>query len=163
MLNLSIKEEQSICKTNKCSKMETIKIIGYQTASGEYAKVPLFTMSVAAGIPTPVDTHIDKEIDLNEFLVDHPAATFFAEVNGDSLKNYGIRNKDILIVDTSIEPSDGKIVLASISGELSIKIYRVVNDDIYLESNDNRFLPIKIDGYLEFVLLGVVTKIIHSL
>lgn len=143
--------------------METIQIIGYQTASGEYTKLPLFTMSVAAGIPTPVDTHIDKEIDLNEFLVDHPAATFFAKVNGDSLRNYGIRNDDILIVDTSIEPRDGKAVLASISGELSIKIYRIVDGDVYLESNDNRFLPMKIEGYMEFVLLGVVTKIIHSL
>lgn len=143
--------------------METIQIIGYQTASGEYTKLPLFTMSVAAGVPTPVDTHIDKEIDLNEFLVEHPAATFFAKVTGDSLKNYGICNDDILIVDTSVEPEDGKIVLASISGELSIKIYRLVGEDVYLESSDNRFLPIKIDGYLEFVLLGVVTKIIHSL
>ncbi len=143
--------------------MEVIKIIGYQTAAGDYTKLPLFTMSVAAGVPTPVDTHIDKEIDLNEFLVDHPAATFFGKVSGDSLKHYGIRDNDILIVDTSVEPSDGKIVLASISGELSIKIYRVVEDEVYLESNDNHFLPLKIEGYMEFVLLGVVTKIIHSL
>lgn len=143
--------------------MENIQIIGYQTANGEYTKIPLFTMSVAAGVPTPVDTHIDKEIDLNEFLVEHPAATFFAKVTGDSLEKHGIRNGDILIVDTAVEPSDGKIVLASISGELSIKIYRVVGEDIYLESNDNKFLPLKIKGYLEFILLGVVTKIIHSL
>ena len=143
--------------------MEEIQIIGYQTASGEYAKLPLFTMSVAAGVPTPVDTHIDKEIDLNEFLVKHPAATFFAKVTGDSLKNHGICDGDILIVDASIEPEDGKFVLASISGEISIKIYRTIGGDVYLESSNNRFLPIKIDGYLEFILLGVVTKIIHSL
>ena len=143
--------------------METIQIIGYQTANGDYTKLPLFTMSVAAGIPTPVDTHIDKEIDLNEFLVDHPAATFFARVNGDSLRHHGIRDNDLLIVDTLVQPEDGRIVLTSISGELSIKIYKVVDGDVYLESSDNRFLPIKIDGYMEFILLGVVTKIIHSL
>jgi len=143
--------------------MEGIRIIGYQTAKGDYKKLQLFITSVSAGLPTPIDSDLDKEIDLNEFLVAHPASTFFAEVQGNALKNYGIKDKSLLIVDTSILPEDGKIVLASINGELTIKIYRVVNGEIYLESNDNRFLPIKIEGYLEFVLLGVVTKIINSL
>lgn len=143
--------------------METIQLIGYQTSSGEYKKLPLFLMSVSAGLPTPADQTIENEIDLNEFLVQHPAATFFARVNGDSLRHFGICDGDILIVDTIIEPTDGKLVLSSISGELTIKIYRKFGDVPYLQSADNQFLPLKIDGYIEFILLGVVTKIIHSL
>jgi len=144
-------------------KMETIQIIGYQTSSGEYKKMPLYLMSVAAGTPTPADQTIEREIDLNEFLVQHPAATFFARVNGDKLKDFGINDGDILIVDTVIEPTDGKFVLASISGELTIKIFRKFGDVAYLQSAENQYLPLKIDGYIEFILLGVVTKIIHSL
>lgn len=143
--------------------MEVIEIIGYQTAEGNYEKMPLFTMSVSAGIPVPTDNRIEKEIDLNEFLVEHPAATFFARVNGDSLAHYGIRNGDMMIVDTSVEPSDGKVVLAAMNGELTVKIYRVVAGDVYLEAQNNRFLPLKIEPYVEYNILGTVTKIIHSL
>ncbi len=143
--------------------MEAIEIIGYQTAEGNYTKLPLFTMSVAAGIPVPVDNDIDKEIDLNEFLVEHPAATFFAKVNGDSLSDYGIRNGDILVVDTAIEPADGKMVLVAQNKELSIKIYRIVGSDVYLESYKQHFLPLTIEPYIEFQILGTITKIIHSL
>ena len=143
--------------------MEVIEIIGYQTADGNYAKMPLFTMSVSAGIPVPTDNQVEKEIDLNEFLVDHPAATFFARVNGDSLSHYGIRNGDMMIVDTSVEPADGKVVLAAMNGELTVKIYRVVAGDVYLEAQNNRFLPLKIEPYVEYNILGTVTKIIHSL
>ena len=143
-------------------KMDVIEIIGYQTAEGNYEKMPLFTMSVSAGIPVPTDNRIEKEIDLNEFLVEHPAATFFARVNGDSLSHYGIRNGDMMIVDTSVEPSDGKVVLAAMNGELTVKIYRVVAGDVYLEAQNNRFLPLKIEPYVEYNILGTVTKIIHS-
>lgn len=143
--------------------MNTIELIGYQTTTGEYKKLPLYMVSVAAGTPTPADSTIEKEIDLNEFLVEHPAATFFAKVNGNTLNHFGMSDGDILIVDTVIEPSDGKYVLASINGELTIKIYRKFGDVVYLQSAENQFLPLKIDGYVEFILLGVVTKIIHTL
>lgn len=142
--------------------MDIIEIIGYQTASGEYVKMPLFTMSVSAGVPTPVDNHVEREIDLNEFLVEHPATTFFARVHGDSLVHHGVRDSDILVVDSSIEPTDGKIVIAGIKDELTLKIYRTAGEDVYLESHNHQFLPLKIEPYLQFKLLGVVTKVIHS-
>ncbi len=137
-----------------------IEIIGFQP--GPSRRIPLFTMSVSAGVPIPVEDDVDKHIDLNEYLVEHPAATFFAKVTGDSMKDAGIRDGDILIVDTSVDASDGRLVIASINGELSIRYYREIDGQVYLESQNSHFLPINIGDYMRQQVIGVVTKIIHS-
>jgi DNA polymerase V len=141
--------------------MEVVEIFAFQPDINY--KIPLFQMSVSAGIPVPVESEIEKIVDLNEFLVTHPAATFFARVRGSSLADVGINDNDILIVDTAIEPQEGKIVIVSINEELSVKIYRDVDGEIYLQSQNKQFLPMSIEPYMEFELVGVVTKVIHSL
>ena len=141
--------------------MEVVELFTFHPTSNQ--KIPLFSMSVSAGFPVPVDNDIDRLIDLNEFLVEHPAATFFARVRGSSLVAAGIRDDDILIVDSSKEPEDWKIVVASVNGELTVKIYRNIDGEIFLQSNNMQFLPLKIEPYLKFEILGVVTKVIHSL
>lgn len=140
--------------------MEVIEIFRFQAATSH--KMPLFSMSVSAGRPVPVDNEIEREIDLNEFLVEHPASTFFAKVRGQALKNADIADGDILIVDTSKEPADGKIVVVAINGDLSVKIYRILDGEPYLESQNGQFLPLSIDPYIEMKPVGVVTKVIHS-
>jgi DNA polymerase V len=141
--------------------MEITEIYGFQPYS--LARVPLYQMSVSAGTPVPVDDEIEREIDLNEFLVIHPAATFFARVSGESMMQYGIANGDILVVDTAVEPTDGKIVVVSLNGEFTIKIFRINNNEIFLESQNGQFLPLMSEPYLELKPIGVVTKVIHSL
>ena len=141
--------------------MEPIEILGFHPSSVE--KIPLFTMSVSAGIPVPADSDIDKEVDLNEFLVEHPAATFFAKVHGYSFEEAGIKDGDILIVDTGLEATDGKFVVVLVNDNLTIKIYRVIDDRVYLQAHDKKFIPKDIDPFMSFDILGVVTKVIHSL
>lgn len=141
--------------------MLDLEIIGFLPKSGK--KIPFFTMSVAAGIPVPVDSDVEREIDLNEFLVEHPAATFFVKVKGEMLKDVGISNADILIVDTAIDPRDGKFVIASVNDELAIRFYREISGERYLESYDGKFLPLDGDPLIEFEILGTVTRVIHSL
>lgn len=141
--------------------MEPIEILGFHPSSIE--KVPLFIMSVSAGVPVPADSDIDKEVDLNEFLVEHPAATFFAKVHGCSYEEAGIRDGDILIVDTGIEPTDGKFVVVLINDELTVKILRIVDGKTYLQAHDKKFVPKDIEPFVSFEILGVVTKVIHSL
>ena len=77
---------------------------------------PLFTCSVSAGFPSPAEDHVDRKLDLNELLVPHPAATFFVRVAGDSMINAGINNGDILVVDRSVEATNGKIIIAIVNG-----------------------------------------------
>ena len=141
--------------------MKIIEIFGLQNNSA--GKLPIYGTSVAAGIPVVSDSHIEKRIDLNEFLIEHPASTFFAHVSGNNLKSYGISDGDILVVDTSSRPFDGRIVVASLDGNLSVKIYR--NNDMgeYLQTDDERYLPVRISDDFEFTIIGSVTKVIHSL
>ncbi len=141
--------------------MSSFELWGYSPSSDK--KVPFFTMSVYAGLPLPVESDIDKVVDLNEFLIEHPAATFFTKVHGDFFAEAGIREGDILIVDSAVEPEDGKYIIVSINGELTIKIFRHIDGVDYLESHNKQFLPVKIEPYIEFLMLGVITKIIHSL
>ncbi len=142
--------------------MEVIEIIGFKPNDEVSHKMPLFEMSVSAGIPIPVESDINSEVDLNEFLVEHPASTFFARVSGLNMQFAGIRDGDILIVDSSVIPQDGKLILASINSDLTVKIFREVDSEIYLESSNHKFLPLNI-GELEFNIIGTVTKVIHSL
>lgn len=142
--------------------MEIIDILYFKPTEDLNMKVAIFEMTVAAGIPNPVEDETKTEVDLNEFLVEHPASTFFAKVSGLNLVNYGIRDGNILIVDSAIKPYDGRLVLVSINNELSVKVFRTINDEVYLESGDAKFLPLNI-GELEFNILGTVTRIIHSL
>jgi len=141
--------------------MDAIEILGFHPLSMK--KIPLFTMSVSAGIPVPVDSDIEKEVDLNEFLVEHPSATFFAKVHGYSFEQAGIMDGDILIVDTNLEPTDGRFVVVLINDELTVKIHRVIDGRTYLQSHDKKFVPKDIEPFLSFDVMGVVTKVVHSL
>jgi DNA polymerase V len=139
---------------------ESIEIFGFQRK--DCPKIPLYLMSVSAGKPIPVDEEIEREIDLNEFLVEHPASTFFARIRGSHLSFAGISDGDILIIDTSVDPKDGKLVLVSVENELTVKIYREIDGGIFLESHSHQFLPLNMGDLLEFKLMGVITRVIHS-
>lgn len=137
-----------------------IELMGFQ--SDGKSKIPFFTVSVSAGVPVPVDTEDSIVIDLNEYLVEHPAATFFAKISGDDLNNIGIYDGDILIIDTSSKPEDGKIILVMLNNELTVKFYRNIEGEIFFESSKNNFVPQNLPG-LEYEIIGVITKIIHSM
>jgi DNA polymerase V len=84
-------------------------------------KVSLFSSSVAAGIASPADDHLEAELNLNEYLVAHPSVTFFVQAKGDSMQQAGIFDKDLLIVDRSLTPKDNDIVIAAAGGQLMVK------------------------------------------
>lgn len=133
----------------------------YEFEQGSEISIPLFLSSVSAGLPIEAGTDVENKIDLNEFLVKHPATTFFAKVKGSEMAEAGIQDGDFLIIDRAIKPVDGKIVIASINDELSVKYFRDIEGELYLETQNQKFLPLNI-GEMEFKVLGVVTNIIHS-
>lgn len=126
-------------------------------------KLPLFIARVSAGFPSPADDHIDKNLDLNEFLIKHPAATFFVRVAGNSMVNAGIRSGDLLIVDKALEPADNKIVVAALNGELTVKRIRKIKGKLFLAPENNEYQPIEIDPEAQFEVWGVVTHVIQTL
>jgi DNA polymerase V len=125
--------------------------------------LPLFTGKVAAGFPSPADDYIEKTLDLNELLIKKPAATFFARAQGESMLGAGIHPNDILVVDRSIDPVPGHIVICALNGELTVKRLDRENEQWQLKSENPAYADIPIYEELELVIWGVVTNVIHPL
>ena len=123
--------------------------------------LPLFAARVQAGFPSPADDHLERSIDLNEELIQHPAATFFVRVKGESMHDAGIQSGDILVVDRSLSPTDRKIVVAMIDGEFTVKRFRNQEGRIFLEAANDQFRKIEVSGDQELVVWGVVSFVIH--
>ena len=122
---------------------------------------PLYACRVPAGFPSPADDYVDKRLDLND-LIDRPAATFFVTVTGDSMTGASIHDGDLLVVDRSLEPSDGKIVIAAVNGELTVKRLALREGHVWLVPENPAFLPLQLKEGLECVIWGVVTRVIHT-
>lgn len=116
----------------------------------------------SAGFPSPADDYLEKTLDLNELLISNKVATFFMRVEGDSLKPSGIRHGDMLIVDRSINPTHGKIVVAVVSGELVIRRVESRDGKLVLTSDDASVKHEVIDGE-EIQVWGVATSSVHVL
>ena len=122
-----------------------------------------YSCAVTAGFPSPADDYLESKLDLNDYLIKHPSATFFVRVAGDSMVNAGIHTNDIIIVDRSIKPKHGKIVVAALDGQMTVKrLYRRDKKVILLPENE-LFKPIEISDSMEIVIWGVATNVIHAL
>ncbi|MBW6520599.1 MAG: translesion error-prone DNA polymerase V autoproteolytic subunit [Desulfoarculaceae bacterium] len=123
---------------------------------------PLFTCGVSAGFPSPAEDHIDRNLDLNELLIQHPVATFFVRVAGDSMTEAGIAHGDILVVDRSLEAASGKIVIAVVNGELTVKRLMRTRTSCRLLAANSNYPPVEITEDTDFSVWGVVTSVIHQ-
>ena len=119
-------------------------------------KLPLVSASVEAGFPSPADDHLEGSLDLNEKLVSHPSATFFVRAKGESMRDAGINNGALLVIDRSITPRDGHIVVAMIDGQFTLKRLRKRDGRVFLEAHNPAFSSIEINGEQELVIWGVV-------
>ncbi len=143
-------------------KSETLKVTEIFTPEkGEEMLLPLFLESVSAGFPSPADDYLEDRLDLNDYLVRNPTATFFVRVTGNSMIEAGLNSGDVLIVDSSLTPKDGNIVIASIDGELLVKRLKKVKNKIYLLPENQDYKPIEITEVMNFDVWGVVTTVIH--
>ncbi len=107
--------------------------------------LPLYSSPVPAGFPSPADDHIEAKLDLNLHLIKRPAATFFVKVQGDSMKDIGIFEGDLLIVDRSIDPKSDDIVIAIQHGELTVKRLKILTSKTILSAENSEFPDILLD------------------
>ena len=147
-------------RLNKISESEELEFYSAETTTE--LKIPLFESGVSAGFPSPADDYLDLPIDLNEFLIKHPTATFYVRVKGNSMEGAGIRNGDLLIVDRAEEPRNKSIVLGIIDGEFTVKRIKKKGSDLYLMPDNPEFKPIKINDNMNFQVWGVVTYVVHK-
>ncbi|OJW51541.1 MAG: hypothetical protein BGO67_09950 [Alphaproteobacteria bacterium 41-28] len=126
-------------------------------------QVPLFESRVQAGFPSPTDEYSEGSLDLNDYLLPHKATTFFVRVTGDSMTNVGIFPGDMLVVDRSLSPTYGKIVIALLNGEMTVKRLEKFKNRLFLCAENDDYPDIKVTEEDHFAIWGVVTNVIHSL
>lgn len=145
-------------KKSDCSPTADILAFELPNPNPVSIKLPLYGSKVRAGFPSPADDHVEKRLDVAEFLIDQQDATFFATIAGDSMRDAGLLPGDKVVIDRSKRPKVGDIVLAVIDGEFTIKTLGKSKD------NSPRLIPanpdypiILIKEGMQFEIFGVVT------
>ncbi|MEO8148543.1 MAG: translesion error-prone DNA polymerase V autoproteolytic subunit [Bacteroidia bacterium] len=115
---------------------------------------------IPAGFPSPAADYEEDRIDMNELLIKHPSSTFFIKVEGKSMINAFIPNKALLVVDKSITAKNNDIVVAVINGEFTVKKFVINKKGYWLMPANDDYKPIEISEEMNFLIWGVVTKII---
>ena len=147
----------------KTLKLHAGNIIDIFSANTETAlALPFVDNGISAGFPSPALDFIDLTIDLNKHLIKHPSSTFYGRVKGVSLKNAGINDNDLLIIDRSLEPINGKIAVCYIDGEFTAKRLKVEKKQVWLMPENEDYQPIKITDTNDLVIWGIVTHVIKS-
>ena len=133
--------------------------------NGQRSPLPhdLFVSRPAAGFPAPGDDELEKSLDINDLLIDNPTATFFVRVEGDSMEGARIFSGDILVVDRSISPESGKIVVAAVYGEMVVKRLKITREQTLLLSEKEGYEPIVISDNDECFIWGVVVGSVRVL
>lgn len=133
-----------------------------QFAAKKGFKIPLYASPVQAGLMTAAESDVEDTVDLNSYLVRDPLTTFLVRATGDSMIEAGIRDGDLLVVDRGVEPSNGKIVIAAIDNQFTVKFLRMERDALWLVPANKDFSPLPIDREKGVVILGVVTNSIQA-
>lgn len=125
-------------------------------------ELPLFVSKVSAGFPSPAQDYVEQTLDLNELCIKRPAATFFVRVDGDSMIDAGIFSNDILIVDRSVKPAHGDVVVAQVNGEFTVKEL-CLRPTLMLVPRNKSFEPISFADDSELQIFGVVTNVLRQM
>lgn len=138
----------------------TITLFEANPSSG--LELPYFPLGISAGFPSPALDFEDLKIDLHKHLVHNPSATFYGRVKGNSLKNAGISDGDLMVIDRSVSPQNGKIAVVFLNGEFTAKRILKKGKELWLLPENEDYSPIQVGLDQEFVVWGVVTFVIKA-
>ncbi len=124
--------------------------------------IPLLSTYIAAGFPSPADDYVEQKLDLNTYLIQHPAATFFVRVEGNSMVEAGIQSGDMLIVDRALPVVNGSVVVVQIQGEFTVKRIEQQGDCLYLVPANTKYKPLLVTPDMDIEIWGVVSYVIHK-
>lgn len=119
-------------------------------------QLPYVDAGISAGFPSPADDFIELSIDLNKELIKNKDTTFFAKVKGHSMKNAGINDGDLLVIDRSLAPQNNKIAVCQIEGEFTVKRIKIEKEVVWLIAENEDYQPIKVTPENEFMIWGIV-------
>lgn len=142
--------------------MEIEKIFGSSYSGSKGFTQKQVPTANATGFGAAADDYMERGIDLNEQLIRNKPATFFMRVSGGSMVNAGIYDGDIVIVDRSLKPQNGKIVIAVVDGEMLIRRYEKTINSLRLVPETTKLSPIEVNEFMDFKIWGVVSCVIRN-
>ncbi|EKR71841.1 LexA family protein [Leptospira noguchii] len=122
----------------------------------------LYIYPIKAGFPSPAEEYLETVLDITSLVIQNPNSTFFGRVKGKSMEEEGIKDQDIIVIDKSIKPQNGNIVVCTIDGVFVIKTLKIKGKKIELESSNSKYKTIEIKKENEFEIWGTVTWTIHK-
>lgn len=155
----SVSNIKKYLNLSRANNVEEISLAYKETT---YNPLFLFEHKVPAGFPSPADDHIEKRLDLNEYLIKKSDTTFFVKIKGDSMIDASINDGDIVIIDRSMQAKIGDIVLASVDGNFTIKTLSKYKLKPRLLPANEKYKPIEINEDTQFELWGVVTGAVRK-
>ena len=138
------------------------KLIFFRPEFESDERILYINEGVSAGFPSPAADFMETNIDLNKELSENPLATFYIKVKGNSMIDAGINDKDVLVVDRSLEPQNNKIAICCIDGEFTVKRIQVHKDCLYLMPENPSYEPIKVTEENQLIIWGMVTYVIKK-
>ena len=151
--------DKTVINEHGIEKENGVRLILYSADLSSELPLDFADGGIRAGFPSPAQDYMTESIDLNRELVRHPATTFYARAVGDSMKDCGIDDGDLLVIDKAIDPQEGDIVVAYIDGEFTLK--RVKFDPhagcLWLMPANKDYPPIKVTEENNFIVWGVLT------
>lgn len=134
----------------------------YSPDTSNKADVWLAEEGISAGFPSPADDFKEVRISLDKAVVKNEAATFYARVAGQSMVGAGLDDGDLLVIDRSLEPTDGKIAVCFVDGEFTVKRLKVDKDCVWLMPENAQYKPLQVTEENELIIWGIVTHVLKA-
>ena len=142
--------------------MQNKKLIFFHPNQDAKKQMHLAQEGVSAGFPSPASDFEESRISIEKVVVKNKESTFYARVSGESMKNAGLDDGDILVIDRSEELKNNKIAVCYLNGEFTVKRVKIEKDHIYLVPENDKYEPIKVTDENEFIVWGIVTYVIKK-
>ena len=138
------------------------KLIFFKPDTQNKKYFPLASEGVSAGFPSPAEDFKELKISIDQEVVKNESATFFARVDGQSMQGAGLDDGDLIVIDRSKEPENGKIAVCFIDGEFTVKRLKVEDDCIYLMPENSRYRALKVTSENQLIIWGIVTYVVKK-
>ena len=142
--------------------MEIQKLTFFHPDQNQQKSLHLAQEKISAGFPSPADDFKELRISIDQEVVRNEEATFYARVSGESMQGAGLDDGDLLVIDRSMEPKNGKIAVCCIDGEFTVKRLKVVEDGVFLIPENPKYQPIKVTEENELIVWGIVTYVVKK-
>lgn len=143
-------------------KKENNKLLTLQGVKKGNIYLEFVAEGISAGFPSPADDFQNKRISLDEELIKDKNTTYYARVSGESMIGAGLDNGDLLVIDKSITPTNGKIAVCYVDGEFTVKRLKITKECIYLMPENDKYKPIKVTEDKQLLIWGIVTYVIKK-